>query len=422
MTDDRSNRLRFPEAGLPRDAIRAALAGMQADDVPPHGSRNFRPNYYVDDETLALIDEVSAAVAEQNVLYAASSYPSLKRIEAELVEMGLDLFHAPVDADGSVTIGGSESNFLAVKTARDLFAATRPTPGTPELVLAHTAHPSFEKAAHLLGVRTRRAPGSVDFAADVAAMAALVSPNTIMMVGSAPPAAYGQSDPIGELARLAERHGLWFHVDSCMGGFFLPFAKALGEPIPDFDFRVPGVWSLSADLHKFGYAPKGASLLLLADRRHLAYQEYRFEDWPWGLYATKGFAGSRPAAPMVAAWAVLRHLGREGYLRVTARTLRVKKRLIEGLRAIDGLAVVGRPDAAHFFVAGTDVDVFAVEELLSRKGWALARAYAPDSFQVWPGVPHEPIVATFLADVAEAVAEARAAGMRAQDRSAVYTR
>ena len=162
MTDDRSNRLRFPEAGLPRDAIRAALAGMQADDVPPHGSRNFRPNYYVDDETLALIDEVSAAVAEQNVLYAGSSYPSLKRIEAELVEMGLDLFHAPVDADGSVTIGGSESNFLAVKTARDLFAATRPTPGMPELVLAHTAHPSFEKAAHLLGVRTRRASASVD--------------------------------------------------------------------------------------------------------------------------------------------------------------------------------------------------------------------------------------------------------------------
>jgi sphinganine-1-phosphate aldolase len=422
MTDDRGNRLRFPGSGLSTAAIRAALADRQAADVPPHGPRNLRPNYYVDDATLALIDEVSAAVAEQNVLYAGSSYPSLKRIEAELVAMGLDLFHAPVDADGTVTTGGSESNFLAVKTARDLFAATRPTPGTPELVLAHTAHPSFEKAAHLLGVRTRRAPSSVDFAADVATMEALVSPNTIMMVGSAPPAAYGQTDPIAALALVAQRHGVWFHVDSCMGGFFLPFAKALGEPIPDFDFRVTGVWSLSADLHKFGYAPKGASLLLLADRRHLAHQEYRFEDWPWGLYATMGFAGSRPAAPMVAAWAVLHHLGREGYMRVTARTLAVKKRMIAGIRAIDGLAIVGRPDAAHFFVTGTDVDAFAVEEILARKGWALARAYAPDSFQVWPGVPHEPIVEEFLADVAAAAAEARAAGMRAHDRSAVYTR
>lgn len=422
MTEDRSNRLRFPEHGLTREAIRAALAEKQSDDVPPHGARNFRPNYYVDDETLALIDEVSAAVAEQNVLYAGSSYPSLKRIEADLVEMGLDLFRAPVDAGGSVTTGGSESNFLAVKTARDFVAATRPVPGTPELVLAHTAHPSFEKAAHLLGVRTRRAPGSVDFAADVAAMAAMISPNTIMMVGSAPPAAYGQTDPIAELARVAARHGTWFHVDSCMGGFFLPFARALGEPIPDFDFTVPGVWSLSADLHKFGYAPKGASLLLLADRRHLAHQEYRFENWPWGLYATTGFAGSRPAAPLVAAWAVLRHLGREGYMRVTARTLAVKKRLLAGIRAIEGLEIVGRPDAAHFFVGGTDVDAFAVEEILARRGWALARAYQPDSFQVWPGVPHEPVVDEFLADVAAAVTEVRAAGTRARDRSAVYTR
>jgi sphinganine-1-phosphate aldolase len=422
MSDDRSNRLRFPEQGLSRDAIRAALAEKQVDDVPAHGSRNFRPNYYVDDETLALIDEVSAAVAEQNVLYAGSSYPSLKRIEAELVEMGLDLFRAPVDAGGTVTTGGSESNFLALKTARDFFAATRPVRGTPELVLAHTAHPSFEKAAHLLGVTTRRAPGSIDFAADVAAMTDLISTNTIMMVGSAPPAAYGQTDPIAALSALAARHGIWFHVDSCMGGFFLPFARALGEPIPDFDFAVPGVWSLSADLHKFGYAPKGASLLLLADRRHLAFQEYRFEDWPWGLYATMGFAGSRPAAPVVAAWSVLRHLGREGYLRVTKRTLQVKKQLIDGIRAIDGLFIVGRPDAAHFFVAGRDVDAFAVEEILSRKGWALARAYKPDSFQVWPGVPHEPIVGEFLKDISDAVATVRANRTRATDRSAVYTR
>ncbi|MBL8701112.1 MAG: aspartate aminotransferase family protein [Alphaproteobacteria bacterium] len=422
MTTDRPNRLRFPDRGSSRDEIRAALAERQAHDVAPHGERNFRPNYYVDDETLALIDEVSAKVAEQNVLYAGSSYPSLKQIEAELVEMGLDLFHAPVDAGGTVTTGGSESNFLALKTARDRAAAMRPQPSPCEVVLAHTAHPSFEKAAHLLGVTTRRATASVDFHADVATMAGLISPRTIMMVGSAPPAAYGQTDPIAELAALAARHDIWFHVDSCMGGFFLPFAKALGEPIPDFDFRVPGVWSLSADLHKFGYAPKGASLLLLADRRNLAYQEYRFEDWPWGLYATTGFAGSRPAAPIVAAWSVLRHLGRAGYERVTARTLAVKKRLIAGIRAIPGLDVVGRPDAAHFFVCSPELDVYAIEEELTRRGWALARARLPDSFQVWPGVPHETSADAFLADMAAAAALVRARGLRAEDRGAVYTR
>jgi glutamate/tyrosine decarboxylase-like PLP-dependent enzyme len=421
--NERPNRPRFPGEGVPRERILADLAAMQAGDVPAHGSRNLRPNYYVDDEILALIDEVSARVAEQNVLYAGSSYPSIARIEAELVEMGLDLFGAPVDAAGTVTTGGSESNFLAVKAARDLFAARRGgAGGRPELVLAHTAHPSFEKAAHFLGVRTRRASRSVGFAADVEAMAAMAGPDTIMMVGSAPPAAYGQADPIRELAAIAARHGIWFHVDSCMGGFFLPFARELGEPVPDFDFRVPGVWSLSADLHKFGYAPKGASLLLLADRAHLAFQEYRFEDWPWGLYATAGFSGSRPAAPVVAAWSVMRRLGRRGYLDVTRRTLALKHRLMDGVRAIPGLGVVGRPDAAHFFVFGDGLDAYAVEEGLSARGWALARARLPDSFQVWPGIPHEQSAGEFLADLAEVAAQVREAGTRSADRAAVYAR
>ena len=419
---DRPNRPRFPDRGSTRDEIRAALTAHQRDDVPAHGARNLRPNYFIGNDVLALIDEVSAAVAEQNVLYAGTSFPSLREIERELVEMGLDLFNAPENAGGSVTTGGSESNFLAVKTARDYFAALHPKRAPFELVLARTAHPSFEKAAHLLGVTTRRAPASVDFHADVDAMARLVTPHSIMMVGSAPPAAYGQTDPIRELAALAARHALWFHVDACMGGFFLPFARELGEPIPDFDFLVPGVRSLSADLHKFGFAPKGASLFLLADREDQKFQEYRFEDWPWGLYATLGFAGSRPAAPVVAAWSVVKYLGRDSYRTAIGRILAVKKRLIAGVCAIPDLTIVGRPDVAHFFVASPALDIYAVEEELTRRGWFLARAHEPDSFQVWPGIAHEGAVEDFLADLAACVALVRAARRRAADRSAVYTR
>lgn len=419
---DRPNRPGFPERGVSREAIRVALAEHQRDDVPAHGTRNFRPNYFIGDDVLALIDEVCAAVAEQNVLYAGSSFPSLRAIEQELVEMGLDLFNAPEGAGGTVTTGGSESNFLAVKTARDFFAARHPERAPFELVLARTAHPSLEKAAHLLGVATRRAPASVDFHADVEAMARLVTPHSIMMVGSAPPAAYGQTDPIRDLAALAARHRLWFHVDACMGGFFLPFARELGEKIPDFDFRVPGVRSLSADLHKFGFAPKGASLFLLADRADQQFQEYRFEDWPWGLYSTMGFAGSRPAAPIVAAWSVIKHLGRDGYLKAIGRILAVKKRLIAGIRATPELTIVGRPDAAHFFVASPAIDIFAVEEELTRRGWFLARAHEPDSFQLWPGIAHEGVVELFLAELARAVEMVRDTRRRTADRGAVYTR
>ena len=418
----RPNRVRLAERGASREEIRAALAERQRDDVAPHGERNFRPTYWIGDEHRALVDEISAAVVEQNVLYAGTSFPSLKRIEAELVEAGLDLFHAPIDGGGTVTTGGSESNFLAVKTARDLFATRKPAGAPFEIVLAHTAHPSLEKAAHLLGLIVRRASRSVDFGADVEAMAAMIGERTIMMVGSAPAAAYGQIDPIAALAAVAARHGIWFHVDSCMGGFFLPFARDLGEPVPEFDFRVPGVWSLSADLHKFGFAPKGASLLLLADRAHLAHQEYRFANWPWGTYRTDGLAGSRAAAPVVSAWAVMRHLGRAGYRDAIGRILAVRNRLMAGVRRIDGLRVVGRPACAHFFVAADGFDIFAVEEILTARGWALARAYLPDSIQLWAGIAHENVVDARLAELEAAVAEIRASGRVARDRAAVYAR
>jgi glutamate/tyrosine decarboxylase-like PLP-dependent enzyme len=378
-----------------------ALKRLQANDVPAHGAQNFRAVYYVDDETLDLINLASTAVAEINAAYGGSSFPSVKQIERELVDIGLDLLQAPAGAGGAVTTGGTESNFMAVKTARDYFRDRQPHKQPFEIVLAHTGHGSLEKAAHMLGVTTRRVRHSVDFHADPAAMAALVNEHTIMMVGSAPPAPYATTDPIAELAEIAAQHGLWFHVDACMGGFFLPFARELGAPIPQFDFSIPGVWSVSADLHKFGYAPKGASLLLFRDAAMEHYQTFRFADWPFGEFATTGLAGSRPAAPVVAAWCVIRHLGRPGYLRITERLLAVKRLLIEGIGAIEGLRVLGRPDAAHIFVAGDGLDIFAVEEALSARGYAISRAYFPDSIQLWVNVAQEATMDGFLAELAQ---------------------
>ena len=413
----------LPPEGLPAPAVLDELRRVQARDSDVTHTQNFRADYWVGDEVAGLIDAVGKSVRDQNVLYAGSSFPSLRQIEADLVGAGLDLLNAPPGAVGTVTTGGSESNFMALKTARDAALARRAFALPPAVVLAHTAHPSIEKAAQMLGMRTRRASGSVDWAADVDRMAALVDDDTAMIVGSAPPAAYATVDPIPQIAAIARAHDLWMHVDGCMGGWFLPFAEAAGQALPVFDFRLPEVRSMSADLHKFGYAPKGASMLLLRDPADAAHRDYRFKDWPFGLYETTGVAGSRPALPLVAAWAVQRHLGRAGYLRIARHVIDLRKRLIAGINAIPGLSVIGRPAGAHLFVHAIqpDIDVFAVDEALSTAGYLTSRAWMPESIQLWVSTRHDTAaIDRLLADLARAVTTTT--GHRALTREAVYSR
>jgi glutamate/tyrosine decarboxylase-like PLP-dependent enzyme len=330
-----SERVRFPLQGSSNERVLESLERMRANDVPPHGTRNFRAVYYVDDETLDLINLAATAYAEVNAAYGNNSFPSVKEIERQLVQIGLDLLHAP----------------------------------------------------------------------------------------SAPPAPYATTDPIAQLSEIAARHGLWFHVDACMGGFFLPFARELGAPIPEFDFTVAGVWSISADLHKFGYSPKGASLLLFRDAAMEEFRDFRFGDWPFGEFDTSGLAGSRPAAPVVAAWCVIHHLGRPGYLRITERLLALKQRLIDGIGRIEGLHVLGRPDAAHLFVTGDEgVDIFAVEEELTSRGYAISRAYLPNAIQLWINVTQEESMDGFLGELAEIAAAVRKEARQAKTRGTSYMR
>lgn len=418
-----NSRRRFPPDGISHQEIMAKLDKAQAADVDVHDPRSFRPSYFVGREVIDLICEVQTRVVEQNVLYAGSSFPSLREIERDVIDFSLDLLNAPSGAIGTVTIGGSESNFMALKTARDAARAKGGVAEPFDVVLAHTAHPSLEKAAHMLGMRTRRATSSIDFQADVSQMASLIGPQTIMIVGSAPPAAYATVDPIPEIGALAEKHDLWFHVDCCMGGFFVPFAEALGQAVPTFDFRVPSVRSMSADLHKFGYAPKGVSVLLLREAALFEHQDYRFEDWPFGHYATSGVAGSRPAGPLVAAWAVMQKLGRQGYLDIARRVIALRQRLEHGIAAIPGLKVIGRPAAAHLFLASDEIDIFAVDEMLEAKGYSTARAWHPDSVQLWVSLNHdEAAIDALLTDLSQAADAAHRDALRARNREAVYSR
>jgi glutamate/tyrosine decarboxylase-like PLP-dependent enzyme len=321
-----------------------------------------------------------------------------------------------------MTSGGTESILCAVKAARERGREERGITA-PEMVLPASAHAAFHKAAHYFGVQVHKVPVRDDWRADVDAMAACTNPNTVLVVGSAPQYPQGVIDPIPELAAVAAEVGASFHTDACMGGFFLPFAERLGVDVPPWDFRVEGVTTISADLHKLGYAPKGASVLLHRTKALRRYQTFVFDDWLGGFYASPGMQGSRPGLPMATAWATLHHLGLEGYLRLTKATLDARARLVEGVRAVTGLTVLGEPEAQCVAISaapGYDdvLDVFAVGDGLLARGWHLDRQKPPDSMHATVSAGNALVIEDFLRDLADSVAEA--GGTRLTDRSTSY--
>ncbi|MFP6745922.1 MAG: aminotransferase class V-fold PLP-dependent enzyme, partial [Alphaproteobacteria bacterium] len=356
-----------------------------------------------------------------NVIYGAAVYPSLPAYEADVVAMGLELLDAPDGAGGTVTTGGTESICVAVKTARDWARDHKPGVVAPEIVVPRTAHVAFSKAAQLFGLKLVRMAGSVDYRADVAAMAAAINDNTLMIVGSAPPYPYANVDPIQDIAALAVEHGLWMHVDACVGGFVLPFARDLGYPVPDFDFAVPGVTSMSADLHKYGYALRGSSLLLLRDRALEEYQRFESGDWPAGTYATMGLAGSRNGGPVASAWAVMRYLGFNGYRERVAKILETKRYLIAGIQSISGLTVLGEPEGGHFAFMSTDQDTAAIAHAMTDRGWMLARGEDPAAIILLLNFRHGEVADDFLADLRGAVDDVASGRVEGPAEGAVYS-
>jgi glutamate/tyrosine decarboxylase-like PLP-dependent enzyme len=226
------------------------------------------------------------------------------------------------------------------------------------------------------------------------------------MVASAPTYPHGVVDPIRELSDIAQERKLWLHVDACLGGFVLPFARRAGHSIPDFDFTVPGVTSISADVHKYGFAAKGASTVLYRDASFRKHQFYVHADWPGGVYGTPSLLGARPGGAIAAAWAVMNYLGEEGYTEIVASTMQTTRRLIEGARAIPGLGVLGEPDATIFAIGGS-LNVFALGDALKRRGWHLDPQQLPPALHVTVSPGHARVVEPFLQDLAAAADEVR---------------
>jgi glutamate/tyrosine decarboxylase-like PLP-dependent enzyme len=330
--------------------------------------------------------------------------------------MGLDLLHAPPEATATFTSGGTESILLAIKTARDWARATKGIT-EPNMVLPRTAHPAFDRAAEYFGVRAIRVPTTRnDFRADVAAMAERIDRDTILLLGSAPNYPFGVFDPIREIAALAEERGLWMHVDACVGGFLAPFVRRLGYDIPDFDFAIPGVTSISADLHKYGYAPKGASLMLLRDRALQQHQTFTFSGWERGTYASNTVQGTRAGGAVAAAWAVMNYLGQDGYTHWARVIMDTVETLTRGINAIPGLAVLEPHELCIFVYRSTDpaLDIGLVAEAMTRRDWFVGRQAEPPGIHLHLNPVHAETAELYLADLAASVAEVREAGARAR--------
>lgn len=409
--------MRLPTHGLSKDEILEALQAKRGNDARWREGRTFGLVF----DGGASVHEVAEAVAveflHENALNPIA-FPSLAQIQSEVCGITADLFHGDTAA-GFMTSGGTESILMAVKAARERGKAERGITA-PEMVLPESAHAAFHKGAYYFGLTVHKVKVRDDWRADVDAMADRVNENTVLVVGSAPQYPQGVIDPIPELAALAAEVGASFHTDACMGGFVLPFMELLGHDVPPWDFRVPGVTTISADVHKLGYAPKGASVILHRDKDLRRYQTFVFDDWLGGLYASPNMQGSRSAMPMATAWAVLHHLGVEGYKRLTERTIRTRERMVEGIRAIEGLRVLGEPEAQIVAMASDDdaLDVFAVGDALLARGWLHDRQAPPDTLHSTVSAGNAPVIEDYLADLAACVEEVR--GSRAEDRSTTY--
>lgn len=416
-----SSRRRLPSGGTPWEELSAALSDAKKDDFSWREGRIPLYVYFRDQELLNVSRDAYMLFFSENAL-GKRAFPSLTKLEADVIEMALDLFNAGPGAGGSFTSGGTESIFLALKTARDWARANRPDIERPMAVLPESAHAAFNKAGHYLNVDIVRVPVGQSFRADVAAMARAITDQTIFIAGSAPGYPHGVFDPIEELGQLAREKDLWLHIDACFGGFLAPFARRIRQDVPAFDFQVPGVRSLSADIHKYGYGAKGASVVLYADASLKAYQGFEFRDWPRGYYATETFSGTRPGGAIASAWAVMNYLGDDGYMDIARTIMDAKDRLVAGVNAIEGLSVVEPSDLCIVLYRSIDpaLDINAIADVLLERGWFVGRSVEPEAIHLALNTVHAPVVDDYLADLRDAVDEVRAKGKVGQMDECTY--
>jgi glutamate/tyrosine decarboxylase-like PLP-dependent enzyme len=400
----------LPEVGKDREAILRDMEALRAREESRWKEGLVSGGVYHGDPGFTdFLCRVYALHAQSNPLHP-DVWPSASKFEADIVAMTAHMLGASPGADicGTVSSGGTESILLAMKTYRDRARGEKGIT-KPEIVAPTTAHPAFDKAAQYFEIRIRRVPVAADYRADVAAMTAAVTKDTVAVIGSAPTFPHGVIDPIQELSEMARQKGVGFHTDGCLGGFLLPWAEKLGYPVPPFDFRLPGVTSMSADTHKYGFAPKGSSVVLYRGQELRRYQYFTVTDWPGGVYASPTISGSRSGGLVAACWAAMVAIGEKGYLEGARKILETGRVIREGIAATPGLRVLGDPLWVISFDS-PEVDIYRVLDFVSKRGWNLNGLHRPPAVHLAVTLRHtQPGVAErFLADLREGVAHVKA--------------
>ncbi len=361
----------IPEHGRSRDEIAAILESYKAHDLDWRSGKIMAYVYDPGADAEAVVRQAYMAYLTENGL-DPTTFPSLLRLEVEVVRMLIDLLRGDEQVVGNATTGGTESIMLAVKSVRDKARAEHPQITAPEMVLPRTAHAAFHKAAHFLGVKPVVVPFDPQtFQADVDAMRQAITDNTILLVGSAPSYSQGVIDPIAEIGALALERDLCFHVDGCVGGIHLSFMRELGYPLPPFDFTVPGVTSISADMHKYGYAAKGASVVLYRDKSLRRYQFFACTDTTAYTLINSTVLSTKSGGPLAGAWAILNYWGREGYRRIVREVQEATQRLIDTVNDTGVLRVLGQPAMCMFSFTSDSVDLLQLADEIKTYGWYL---------------------------------------------------
>lgn len=393
----------LPQTGRAEADVLDDLDAFAAQDPDYKNGRLWSLVYHLNTDHDAFLSTAYSRFSSANGLNPAV-FQSVKKMESDVISMVAGLLHGGPDSCGVMTAGGTESCLMAVKTYRDMARKTRKV-RRPNMILPETAHVAWFKASEYFGVKVRRLPLTKDHTPDLSKLPKLINANTVMVLGSAPEYPFGLIDPIADMAAVAQNANVPMHVDACVGGFILPFMEMNGIDLPPWDFRVPGVTSISADVHKYGYAAKGASTIVYRDLDTLKHQMFVYEDWPGGIFASPALLGTRPGGAYAAAWATLQKIGISGYQDLARQTIEAVDQIRAGVEAIDGLAVIGQPKGPLIAYRSKDksLNIFAVAAQMEQAGWSLNRTQKPDGIHAMVTAQHLAVVPQYLADLAEAV-------------------
>ncbi len=398
----------LPAQGRNPQAILDELAQYGLQDPAYKDGRLWSLVYYLDDDYSTFLGQAYQAYAPANGLNP-TAFKSLKRFESDIIATTAELLHGTPGVCGVVTSGGTESCLMAVKTYRDMARAQRGV-RQPEMVLPVTAHVAWFKASEYFDVKVRLLPLDAQLHADVAQLERLLNRNTVMVLGSAPEYPHGSIDPIAAMGAITQRRQMPLHVDACVGGFILPFMEMNGVALPAWDYRVPGVTSISADLHKYGYASKGASTITYRNLAYLKHQMFVYADWPGGVFASPALLGTRPGGAYAAAWAALQYFGQSGYRDLAARTQQAFLKLRSGIEMMPELHVLGEPTGPLLAYGARDkaVNIFAVGDQMELRGWQINRLQRPDGLHAMITARHLDVMDAYLRDLKDAVAVVKA--------------